>query len=911
VNSPRWAAWLAVAIPIAVLFGPVLVTDRSFAFRDASHFYYPLFEWCAGEWGAGRVPLWNPYENAGIPALADTSSSLFYPGKLVFALPLDFTLRYKLFVVGHVVLAAIGSYRLARSWQSSRPAAAVSAIAYACGGNVVFQYCNVVFLVGAAWLPFAALAAERMLTCRSWRWSLALAAVLAMMILGGDPQMALNMLLAAGLYALILLFSREPEPQPIGKSRARSFAGRVVLLSVAAAAALLLAAVQVLPSSEATKYSERAAFNRPRNIYEAARVLSEPGDQLQPLGETPFQSVTRGLFGSPEAGSHHNLAYSFSVGPWRLAEYFWPNVGGRMIPTNRRWFSLIPAEMRTWTPTLYMGLLPVILGLAGLRLWRGTPRERWLSALAILGTLASFGWYGIGWAIHEIHAAAGGDPEKLSIGQPVGGLYWLMVTLLPSYAYFRYPAKLLPLVALGLSQLAAVGWDRAFAERRVWLARTLLIFGSVSGIAAFVFWCGGNWFVIQSTKMDGSLGPFDGLGAYRDILTALVQAALVAFAAHHCLSKAWSEPARQLQWQLAALLLTAVELAVANYWLVPTAPAALWRDQPQVARAIHAEIAGSDTAIVPPRVSRGNLGRWRPPSFAKHASEQRPAELAQWERDTLFPKHQLASNLGLIESYGSVKLVDYESLMYVAWQHGQQQPDGQRVLAPTALRLLGTTYLALPESSQPKYAARFDSPMERAERWPENTALWRMNRTLPRTWIVHEVETLPPLPFPRRVEEVDARTREVLYPGDQPRDFSRQAVVETTHPLPAVRAISPGSAESCQITTYEPNQIVIEATLTQPGLVVLSDAWFPGWEATVQSSGEWNKQPATIHRTNRVLRGVFLPSGQHTIEMHYRPASFTRGAIISGASWGVLAILGLLLATPRRRGREGRRDLPN
>ena len=124
MNSFRWAAWLAVAIPIAALFGPALLTDRSFAFRDASHFYYPLFEWCAKEWGAGRVPLWNPYENAGIPALADTSSSLFYPGKLVFALPLDFALRYKLFIVLHVVLAALGSYWLARNWNCSRPAAA-------------------------------------------------------------------------------------------------------------------------------------------------------------------------------------------------------------------------------------------------------------------------------------------------------------------------------------------------------------------------------------------------------------------------------------------------------------------------------------------------------------------------------------------------------------------------------------------------------------------------------------------------------------------------------------------------------------------------------------------------------------------------------------------------------------------
>lgn len=905
----HWAIWLAVALPIVVLFGPVLFTDRSFAFRDASHFYYPLFAWCAREWGAGRVPLWNPYENAGIPALADTSSSLFYPGKLVFALPFDFTLRYKLFIVGHVVLAAFGSYLLARAWRCSQTAAALAAMAYACGGNVVFQYCNVVFLIGAAWLPFAALAADGMLSQRSWRWSLALAAVLALMILGGDPQMALNVLLAAGIYVCLLVGAGNSAAPPEGPRVSRLMKGGW-LLAGAAGAAFCLAAVQVLPSSEATRYSERAAFNRPRNVFEAARLLSANGEQIQPLDETRSQSIARGLFGSPELGSHHYLAYSFSVGPWRLAEYLWPNIGGRMIPTNQRWFSLLPAEMRTWTPTLYMGLLPAILGLAGLRLRRGQPHQRWLSWLVVVFTLASFGWYGLGWMIQEVYGAAGGDPTKLGIGPPVGGLYWLMVTLLPSYAYFRYPAKLLPLVALGLSQLAALGWDQAFAERRPKLARFLAGFSLVSAAAAAMVWLGRGvilQFMTQAApRPDTSLGPFAATGASADLLNALLHAMLVSAAAWWLLREAWTNPTQSWRWQFAALFLTAGELAIANHWLTPTAPAALWREASPVAVAIHrdADRLGSRTET-PLRVSRADLGRWRPPSFAQRGSATRPEELARWERQTLFPKHQLPAELGLVQSYGSVKLMDYESLMFIAWENGSPQPQGQRVPAATPLRLLGTEYLVLPESSQPRFA----SPLEaggRSAAWPEDTKVWRLGRTLPRAWIVHEIETLPPLPFPLRIESVDARTRQVLYPGGKPRDFSRQAIVETHESVADWRAeLSPASGtESCRISTYEPARIVIEATLTRPGLVVLSDAWFPGWEATVQTRGASATQPATIHRTNRVLRGVLLPSGRHTVEMRYRPKSFTRGAAISGASWGLLAILGLLLSTQRRRGRQ-------
>jgi hypothetical protein len=605
-------------------------------------------------------------------------------------------------------------------------------------------------------------------------------------------------------------------------------------------------------------------------VFEVAHVLAQPASQPQPLGETRGVSIARGLFGSPEEGSHQHLAYAFSVGPWRVAEYFWPNIGGRMFPTKRRWFSLVPAEAKTWTPTLYLGLLPVLLALASLRLRGGTAREKWLSWLVIVFTLASFGWYGIGWLVHEVYGAAGGDPAKLPIGAPVGGVYWLMVTLLPSYAYFRYPAKLLPLVSLGLSQLAAIGWDRAFATRRPWLAKALLIFGSVSAAAAFVFWCGGSWFVLESPKTANSLGPFDGIGSYRDTLAALVQTALVAFAARHCLLKAWSAPEQQSRWQIATLLLTAVELAVANYWLVPAAPASLWREQPAIAEAIR---GAEDARNVPARVARGDLGRWRPPRFAKQSSPNRLVEIAQWERDTLFPKHQLATQLGLLQSYGSVKLMDYESLMFIAHQYGREQPSGQRIPAPTILRLLGAEYLVLPDASQPKFATRIEPPVDQASCWPEDTALWRLNRPLPRTWIAHEVEVLPPLPFPLRIAAVDERTRDVVFPDGKPRDFRRQAVVETNEPVLDLKmGASPASdTESCRITTYEPTLVVIEATLAQPGLVVLSDAWFPGWEATVQTSGETTTQPAAIHRTNRVLRGMFLPTGQHTIAMRYRP----------------------------------------
>ncbi|MFN0018145.1 MAG: hypothetical protein ACKVP0_07800, partial [Pirellulaceae bacterium] len=459
--------WIVVLLPVAVFFGPVLVTGRSFAMRDAAHFYHPLLEWTAHEWGQGRVPLWNPDENCGVPVVADASSSVFYPGKLVFALPLDFTLCYKLYVIGHVLLAAVGSYLLARHWQSSSIAAGVAALAYSCGGNVVFQYCNVVFLVGAAWLPFAALAVDRMLHGQSWRSALALGAVLALMILGGEPQAAYHALLMTGLYAVML---RQASPSGLGawqRLRTNPFLIRMALVGFAACSGFFLAAIQILPSSEASKESERAAYRRPRNIYEAVAYAKDAHAGRLPRVDQPVREITNGLIGQPDPTTHHERAYHFSVGPWRYAELIWPNVSGRMFPTNRRWLSLWPAEGRIWTPTLYMGLLPFLLAVAQLRLRGGDPRIRWLSWLVLLFTLGSLGWYGLGWMAREFCSLVlRMDTNKFPVGSQVGGLYWLMTTLLPEYVNFRYPAKLLVVSALALSQLAAFGWDRLFAQER-------------------------------------------------------------------------------------------------------------------------------------------------------------------------------------------------------------------------------------------------------------------------------------------------------------------------------------------------------------------------------------------------------------------------------------------------------------
>ena len=665
---------LLIAGVFVWLFADALFRGQMFAVRDAAHFYYPLFSFIQDQWAAGRVPLWNPYENLGMPLVGAATSSVFYPGKLIFFLPFPYDWAYKIYLMAHVALAAATAYRLARHWKASPAAAAVAALSYAFCGNVLFQYANVVFLVGAAWLPAAMLAADRMLTRRSIGWALAFAAVLAIIVLGGDPQTAYHAVLLAAMYAIWIWRCRRGmlagwhALRNEGRGKVPNHALRSsgtchprtyhpVLLALAVLAALLLSAIQVLPSAELALRSDRTT----------ARAVE--------------------------------ARYDFSVGPWRLAEYLWPNVGGRQFPTHRRWFDALPAEGRAWVPSLYMGLLPLLLALSRLRFFRrgftakgdsprptfgrcpaetkiGTvpARDRWLSWTVALAVWASLGRY--------------------------GGLYWLMTVLLPGYSQFRYPAKLLGVAALGLSMLAARGWDVAWRERASRLRRLVLGLGLLSLLAALAagavrpFWPG--W--LSGVEPNILFGPLDAIGAANDLLTSFVQTAVLCGAFWWLLRKAARATGSASAVQWTALLLVAIDLITANAWLVGCAPATDLRRPSSLAVA-----TGGDEE--PLRILREPV--WFPPDWATSSNPARLAQCVRWDRDTLYSNFNLLDRIASAEVYGTMMLADYEALLAAP---------RQRPLAET----VGAKYTL----------------------GPVGDAIHYNPRCRPRAWITHETEGL-------------------------------------------------------------------------------------------------------------------------------------------------------------------------
>ena len=90
-----------------------------------------------------------------------------------------------------------------------------------------------------------------------------------------------------------------------------------------------------------------------------------------------------------------------------------------------------------------------------------------------------------------------------------------------------------------------------------------------------------------------------------------------------------------------------------------------------------------------------------------------------------------------------------------------------------------------------------------------------------------------------------------------------------------------GGVGRLQIEAYDAERIRLRVTTSDPSWLVLADAWYPGWRATIDGA------PAPIFRANLAFRAIALEApGEHVVELVFLPATQVLG--------GVLAVIGLM-----------------
>jgi Bacterial membrane protein YfhO len=113
-------------------------------------------------------------------------------------------------------------------------------------------------------------------------------------------------------------------------------------------------------------------------------------------------------------------------------------------------------------------------------------------------------------------------------------------------------------------------------------------------------------------------------------------------------------------------------------------------------------------------------------------------------------------------------------------------------------------------------------------------------------------------------------------------DPERQAVVtDASLSLPP----DAGPSRGVKVVRHRNTEVTLHARLEKPGLLVLSEGYYPGWRVTVDAT------PARLLRVNVMMRGVVVPAGDHTIVFRFRSPAIRAGLLISVAAAIALVVL--------------------
>ena len=932
----KYSIFLIPALLFIAFFLPSFSPNARFSYRDVAFYYYPLFQQIQNEWNRGRLPLWNPNVNLGQPLAADPTASVFYPGKIVFFLSsinvLSFATCFKLYVWIHIALMFILAYRLARRLRVSASGAAFSALVYAFSGQTLFQYSNVIYLVGAAWAPALFIYSVDFFRAPTFsgktRALLKLSVVQSITVLGGEPQIVYLALLTsviAGLFASTRTTNEENARQKDGfhisdypsssatfpsSIRAKRVLSSVIFIAATSAVTFCLAAIQILPSLELIDNSSRVFQEKPRSLWEIPSALSNAGETQteKKVSLTDREFYDELLCADFSNEGRSRSVYRFSVGPWRWLEFLYPNVGGRQFPQSSRWFRVFPEEIAVWTPTLYFGAFPFLLALSAF-LFRRKRRDEssffrcaatYLTAGSIL---AAMGGYGAVWLFRSVSALASGSsiPVSFSNYDPVGGVYWALNIIVPKFAEFRYPAKLLTLSMLGFSYLVGYGWDRKKFSRGFLTALTVA--SGLSFIAWAIACLGAQSFLQSINTTDFLFGPFQPETARRDLCNAFLHTAVILFLAVLVLASFRKKivggsvsPTQMKTLPTCLLLLAAADVYHANSWTVVVSPAPLFNRtsqftdriendrtknklqfQPDNTEDSHAGPNACFTAIPPTRIYRFPV--WFPPVFSEKSSARRNTERVVWDVETLYPLYPSKMNVAITDVRGAVSEYRYERFCNALINRANVGAD---------LSFLGVEYVL-----GPKF-------------WIER---------------ILDAERRPPssldlLDWGVSLKKIDGPvTRAALF-----RQQNRVDSIYLNHVSSSADGIK-GQNDFVVTVSYEPNRVVYLASASEPSDVVFSEQFWSDWsvraipvtsdDGRIFLANRFNApkvdaliKKAVLRKGTKIdekpivpafefLRKTSIPQGLYCLDVRYAPKRLALGAALSVLSW--CALLGFCL----------------
>ena len=243
------------------LFTPVLAQQAALVPGDFSDQFVTFGAYQYARFSAGEVPLWNPYNNGGMPFIADTQAAAFYPPRLATIALANWSSGWtyhalELEMTFHVLFYVLALYALVRRMtlgaRGSHVGGLIAALVGGFGGYMTgYPPLQLALLEAGVWLPLGVLGVfEATRTEFRWRPLLLTGLALGLSWMAGHPQTSffLTYLLVA-FFAFRVIAARLP---------VLMWLGGTLLFGLMAVA---LVAVTLFPGLEYLIQTSRAGFD--------------------------------------------------------------------------------------------------------------------------------------------------------------------------------------------------------------------------------------------------------------------------------------------------------------------------------------------------------------------------------------------------------------------------------------------------------------------------------------------------------------------------------------------------------------------------------------------------------------------------------------------------------------------------
>jgi hypothetical protein len=922
----------------------IALAGRVLAGGDVFTYFYPYWVEATRAIRAARLPLWNPFLFMGAPFLANSQVGFFYPLNWPLWLLFPAHRAVHVTIVLHLCLAALNAYAWGRrSLSLGRIASWTVAAIFALGGYLGAQVEHVNQLQGLAWLPLMLMLHDQASDSRSPISArrvgfAALTVVIALILLAGHTQTAFIALVGLGVYGLgpqVWRGIRRGEWGPLLRGG--------VLLGSAAILGVALAAVQLVPTWELSRLSVRAGglpFNErvsfslsPLHLGRAllpAFARPVPPEQIEYVAYVGVAGLALALVGCvADLRRRRGPAATHLLGS-HLSTYLLTLVGlvfalGLYNPFYLLLARAVPGFAHFRVPARWLALyVPGVAALAGRAvqgtastqgLWGRERRDGGAVLIAALALAAVVAWGAVGPSL------GGGDGPGL-----LGVLPWGAAGLLSMGAILgaaRAP-RLMTIVLLAL----------LVAE--LFLASTMLPHARATAPQALTSIRPAIAHLLASRPADS--GPPGRFLSMSDITFDPGDLSLIRIIYEPQLSAdqlyEYVVATKQKEVVSPNLPLAFGVPAVDGYdgGVLPLAHYValqrLFLSQEEI--SIDGRLRESLTAIPD--------GRWLNLFNVRHVITDKlgdawiddvfydlrfGARLLQGDEAAVGRVPQFTSTaLGLI-SYleegaalsdgalvgevevgfedGEVRLFELragEDVVERASGQGCGESMATRLRwAEPAIPLTVTVRAMLPQgvwvvrgmSLIDERTGSFQS-LVISDRGRFRLAhsgdvkIYENLDVLPRAFIVHQVQQVgddaaalaamqDPAFDPSSQVVLDAST------------CSRDSINWTLGAAVGEGVIGDGPRlESASIAQYRPERVVIEAHLDEPGVLILTDAWYPGWQATVDG------EPVPVCEADLLFRAVPLDAGPHRVVFAFRPRGHWVGAVVSGIGLVVLIV---------------------